>query len=86
MKIIKNLIDHRNDVNDSNHNGDTPLICACRNHDSEDVVNYLVRKGAKVNSCNHEGDTPLITAFKFGNFGVADYLIKNGADINAKKQ
>ncbi|MGH0143611.1 UNVERIFIED_CONTAM: hypothetical protein FKN15_003685 [Acipenser sinensis] len=48
----------------------------------ENVVRFLLRKGASVDNRNHYGWTPLI----FGHLSVAHMLLENGAEINAKNR
>lgn len=54
------------DVRPSNirmFNGDTPLLCAARGgHD--DVVRFLLSRGADINICNKLGSLPLLVAAK----------------------
>lgn len=49
-----------------------------------DMVKYLVGKGAKVNLGNEDGDTPLHNAVNNGYNEITGYLLKAGADANAK--
>ena len=50
----------------------------------EKVKLFVEKKGANING--NERKNPLIIAILNGKYGVAKYLIKNGADINAKTE
>ena len=66
------------------------LAAGSGTHLSLDLIKYLVEEcGFDVNPRDEEGNTPLLIAFKNGGpwcgvMDVANYLILNGADINAK--
>ncbi|XP_032872608.1 ankyrin repeat and SAM domain-containing protein 6 isoform X2 [Amblyraja radiata] len=49
----------------------------------EQLVRFLLMKGASVDSRNHYGWTPLMQAGRFGHLNVAQVLLENGADANA---
>ena len=50
----------------------------------EDVVKFLIDKGADLNIRNKNGLTPVFTAIDRGRNNIAKVLIENGADINIK--
>ena len=50
----------------------------------EKVKLFIEKKGANING--NKRKNPLIIAILNGKYGVAKYLIKNGADINAKTE
>ena len=50
----------------------------------EKVKLFVEKKGANING--NEKKNPLIIAILNGKYGVAKYLIKTGADINAKTE
>ncbi|XP_067147249.1 ankyrin repeat and SAM domain-containing protein 6 isoform X2 [Apteryx mantelli] len=52
----------------------------------EQLVRFLLRKGASVQSCNHYGWSPLMQAARFGHISVAHILLENGADLNAQNK
>ena len=54
----------------------TPLMYAAYSS-TEEVISFLIKKGAKVNSKDREGRTALI-------YGSSEALIRAGADVNAK--
>jgi|GEM_PF-778269 len=63
-----------------------PLTLACFFGQGE-VVNYLIKKGAKVNlpAINPSKVMPLHSAVARNDFDICKLLIKNGADINAQQ-
>eukprot|EP00066_Takifugu_rubripes_P016775 XP_011606041.1 PREDICTED: ankyrin repeat and SAM domain-containing protein 6 isoform X2 [Takifugu rubripes] len=52
----------------------------------ENLVRFLLRKGASVDSRNNYGWTPLMHAARFGHLTVAHILLENGADINGRNR
>jgi len=63
--------------------GATVLLIASSFKDYEDVVSFLISRGADVNFKGKDGRTPLIWAA--GNsFESIKILLENGADVNAK--
>uniref|UniRef100_A0A8B9BH82 NAD(+) ADP-ribosyltransferase n=1 Tax=Anser brachyrhynchus TaxID=132585 RepID=A0A8B9BH82_9AVES len=52
----------------------------------EQLVRFLLRKGASVQSRNHYGWSPLMQAARFGHLSVAHILLENGADLNAQNK
>jgi len=73
------------DINKRNSNDRTPLFFAFeKGH--ENLIKYLVRKGADINKEINEknifGDTLLIIATKSKKLNLIKYLIEHGADVN----
>jgi len=54
------------------------LLKAAVTSDKTDIVNFLLKKGAKINAQDTDGNTPL--HFAEGNQPMIDLLIANGAD------
>uniref|UniRef100_A0A8B9J6E1 Ankyrin repeat and sterile alpha motif domain containing 6 n=1 Tax=Astyanax mexicanus TaxID=7994 RepID=A0A8B9J6E1_ASTMX len=52
----------------------------------EQLVRFLLRKGASVDSRNNYGWTPLMQAARFGHLNVAHILLENGAEINGRNR
>ncbi len=79
-ELVKILIAMSADVNADGRNGWTPL------HGAKDAATakLLVEAGADVNAVSKKGLTPLSEAVARGEKELAEYLIKNGADINHK--
>jgi ankyrin repeat protein len=62
----------------------SPLWYACVNGGREDVVRFLLRRGASVNVEDDDGNTPLHQASADGNAAVVRLLLKRGADMEAQ--
>eukprot|EP00833_Pecoramyces_ruminatium_P006952 jgi/Orpsp1_1/1180984/evm.model.c7180000075357.2 len=67
--------------------GNTPLMYACQGG-YEEIVKYLIEKGANINAKNNKGETPLMFLCRsnFINKETIKYLIEKGADINARNK
>ncbi|XP_054841740.1 ankyrin repeat and SAM domain-containing protein 6 [Eublepharis macularius] len=52
----------------------------------EELVGFLLRRGASVQSRNHCGWSPLMQAARFGHLTVSRILLENGADLNAQNK
>lgn len=52
----------------------------------ENLVRFLLRKGASVDSRNNYGWTPLMQAARFGHLSVGHMLLENGAEINGRNR
>ncbi|KAM3592907.1 uncharacterized protein V6R79_001578 [Siganus canaliculatus] len=52
----------------------------------ENLVRFLLRKGASVDSHNNYGWSPLMQASRFGHLTVAHILLENGAEINGRNR
>jgi len=72
----------RVDVNARNYNGETALIRAVENGNSE-IVTTLVQAGADMNIRDNYGNTPLIRASMIGKEYILEVLLDLGADVNA---
>ena len=59
--MVKLLIEHGADINQSGRSGDTPLIVALSRRMPK-VAHYLVEQGASVNIFNNRSDSPLMYA------------------------
>lgn len=80
-KVIDFLINHKGtDVDLTNNNGETPLMIASIDGDLSVVKTLVIQKKA---SMNPVGWTPLHYAATRGNLEVAQFLITNGAVVNA---
>ena len=68
-------------VNARDLNGNTALITAIENRDS-DWAGYLLREGADPNQALRNGDTPLIAAARLGLQEVTHWLVDLGARVD----
>ena len=62
--------------------GESPLACAAR-ADRTDLMELLLKAGAKVDSRDASGFTPLITAAEVSATSAMRLLLERGADVNA---
>lgn len=60
------------------------LLDACWKGNYYDVWKIVRIRQVDVNSCDLGGGTPLIKACKFNRLNIAQYLITNGANVNAR--
>jgi Ankyrin repeats (3 copies) len=67
----------------SHGDGYTPLQTAAR-HGRDEVVVFLIKKGADVNAADRYGYTPLHLAAEGGHLDVVKRLVKAGAKVDAK--
>lgn len=79
--LVKVLIEHGVNANQSDFSGNAPLFHAVCNGDV-DSVHLLLRQGALTNQRNLDGKTPLYAAIISNNVKIIKALIRNGADIN----
>ncbi|CAG4948316.1 unnamed protein product [Parnassius apollo] len=65
--------------------GDRPLHCAAASlyPKRKQVMEILIRKGARVNEKNKEGQTPLHVATEHAHLDAMDLLLRHGAKVNA---
>ena len=76
------LIAQRVDVNAPEADGTTALHWAVHHHDL-DLVDRLIRAGAKVNARNDYGATPMSEAAILADVAVIDRLLSAGADVES---
>ena len=84
VRILKLLGDAGANLRQLQGSNRSPLISlAAKSVEAGDeMVQYLIRKGADVNQEDGDGDTPLFYAAVTGNTRVADLLLRAGADID----
>ncbi|EQB52672.1 hypothetical protein CGLO_07683 [Colletotrichum gloeosporioides Cg-14] len=86
VEIMKLLLDHGFDVNDSESADESALESAVR-AGREDIVRLLIDRGANVNS--HEsrpgnsGSGPLFSGCRHGKENLVRILLETGADVNS---
>ncbi|MCQ2790180.1 MAG: ankyrin repeat domain-containing protein [bacterium] len=83
-EAVKILISKNADVNTicSSQKSRTPLLAQCyKSYPSKDIVELLIRNGAKVNAKDEDGVSPLFAAcYKNQNDSVIKVLLNNGAN------
>lgn len=88
LEKIKSLIDRGADVNTTRGDakGQTPLHRACskKQMSAQQVIEYLVEKGAMVDAEDQFGNTPLLCASEKSCLTTVKYLLMLGANIDQK--
>src|SRR4030095_5526685 len=82
-QAVRELLGQHADVNKPEPDGTTALHWAVRTGDL-DIVNLLLRAGAKSTVTNRYGVTPLALAAINGNGRVIEAVLKAGADPNTR--
>jgi ankyrin repeat protein len=80
--VVKLLVEHGADVNAKSKAGFTPLLLAARDADI-DTSRLLIGAGAKVNQTATDGTSPLTVAVIRGHTRYAQYLLDQGAYVDA---
>ena len=85
VRDVKAALKAGADVNASDEDGWTALMCAASNNGNPDVVRALIAAGADVNARDEDGLTALMYAAAYNaNPSVLNVLIDAGADESAK--
>ncbi|CAD7694928.1 unnamed protein product [Ostreobium quekettii] len=84
--VVQALIKAGADPKKKRANGDTALHFAAAQlgNSSERIVDALLDAGAVLDARGGDGQTPLMWAAYFGNLGMVEQLIKEGADSSIK--
>ena len=76
-------------INTKNDMGEAPMHLALEesSHKVEDIMEFLLKKGANIDVADGEGNTPLMLAIKKPLFSrkkkeIIEFLVKRGADVN----
>ena len=90
LETAKILITKGADVNGTNLFGSTPLLAVARDKAAPDIVELLVKSGARVDAIDHSGENALHKLAWFGypeeNIRSAQTLLDAGADVNTKNR
>lgn len=81
IELMRLFISRGADINKANANGETPLALAAWNGRLE-AVKWLLERGARINSPGRQWSALHYAVFA-GHNDLANYLIEQGADINA---
>jgi ankyrin repeat protein len=79
------ILQQKVDVNAGEPNGTTPLHYAVYQEDL-DLVDRLLKAGAKPSVVNDFGSTPMSEAAEVGNAAIIKLLLKAGADVNSRNR
>lgn len=56
------------------------------NYYTDEMVEYMIEKGADVNAVDKDGSTPLMEAIPNGHKAIVDLLIKHGAKVDVENR
>lgn len=85
LQRVRELLDEGIDINHKNEqNEGRAALHAASENNREDVVRFLLEKGANVNIQDSAGNTPLLYASRYGHEGIARILIDAGANVNQR--
>ena len=85
IEIVKTLLKLLADKNVPNMYGETPLMIAAQNGQT-DTVRHLINSDADVNANSNNGDTSLMYAASIERRDIMQYLIKAHANVNARNR
>lgn len=84
-EIWEKLIMAKADVNETDGMKRTPLLKATKHNTNTDIIELLLKNGAKTDIADEFGSTPLHYATIRGSDVVVEYLVKLGADSSHTK-
>ncbi|HIJ84453.1 MAG TPA: ankyrin repeat domain-containing protein, partial [Magnetococcales bacterium] len=79
--VKKQIASKKNEINESDGYGSTPLHHAAMGGQME-MTTWLIKNGAVVDSHNSGGATSLLLAVRSGKMEVAKALVEAGADVH----
>lgn len=83
-QIVEKLIIAKADVNEIDDHKKTPLLKCCRHNSKNEILELLLKHGARHDLADDEGNTPLHFAAMRGSVEIAKYLINLGANPYAR--
>ncbi len=87
MKNVELLIENSAKVDLADETHETALhIAVSQWQGGENVIRYLISKGANINAAGFNGKSPLHYASEKRNFSIAKLLIDSEADVKGKDQ
>lgn len=84
LNIVKELISHNANINQSDIVGRTPLWSAAREGYTDIVRLLLSQQGIDIESGTMDGSSPLMIAANQGHQNVVKMLIESGANVNKR--
>ena len=81
LEVVKCLVSHGANVNSVSDTGSSPVRSACFMTNLE-IVKFLVENKADILKPNYNGGTCLINSVQ--SVPLCEFLLKNGADVNAQ--
>ena len=86
VSICERLLFAKGDVNEVDIQRRTPLLKAARHNSKSDILQLLLKAGARTDAADDEGNTPLHFATIRGSVEVGSFLLKLGADPYARNK
>lgn len=83
--MVKFLIEAKSSINVTSKKRDTALLCACRGHRNQKIIELLLENSANPNVQDSDGETPLFNLCYY-NFSKLDLLLNKGADTNIQSK
>ena len=80
---LESMLDASISVNETDPSGDTLLHLSSK-HGRDDIVLFLLQRGATLDATNNNGETPLISSIGSGRNSTITLLLNAGAAINIK--
>lgn len=84
IEIIDYLINLGFDVNAVDKSGNTIMHYLSRKEYGNEIIEKIIKGGAKINVSRHDGMTPLLIACANGRLDLIKLLVNNGADMTAR--
>jgi len=86
VEVARLLLDAGASVTDEDSEGDTALIKACKGRAGAEIVELLLDRGSEVEFVCGDGLTAVGVAALSFDYGVAELLLKRGADTDYLKE
>lgn len=84
LAVVEKLIIAKADVNEIDDHKRTPLLKAARHNNKNEILELLLKNGARYDIADEEGNTPLHFAAIRGTVQVAKFLMNLGANPYAR--
>jgi hypothetical protein len=84
LTALAAMVERGADVNARNDAGQTPLMMAAMEHDSEKLIDLLIYQGADIRARDKDGMTALMYAAQKGELQNAEQLLQWGIDPDIK--
>ncbi|KAB8070483.1 ankyrin repeat-containing domain protein [Aspergillus leporis] len=85
---VQKYLDDGTDPNicDNKQNQRRPLLSSAAINDHVQIIELLIKRGARVNKMDAHGRTPLSWAAEHGSLDTVKVLIEHGANVNAEDE
>ncbi len=84
LEKVKEFVEKGIDINVQSKTLETTALMFAVGKGYEDIVQYLIGRGADINKPNDKGTAPLLVAACEGREIILKYLIEHGADVNKR--